>query len=209
VTGPRIRVAHDHRREEGPLPDLPELSAVRLRRRGPGRRSALGHPGGRLQSLVLAIVGRRSRALCGSRGAPAAAFAFELARRGGSSAHRAGAPATGQRFRRPEAAARRALARLCRLHGCNNRQPRIPVSCSSARPGVFAAQACVCRFATTRPQMGWWCGGGASGRPQSVPLARRPAPGIAARCARAARRLRDSQFPPWSTRPGFHASSAP
>jgi hypothetical protein len=33
--------------------------------------------------------------------------------------------------------------------------------------------------------MGWWCGGGTSGRPQPVPLARRPAPGIAARCTRA------------------------
>jgi hypothetical protein len=41
----------------------------------------------------------------------------------------------------------------------------------------------------------WWCGGGASGRPQPVPLARRPAPVIAVRCVRAARRLRDHQDP--------------
>jgi hypothetical protein len=39
----------------------------------------------------------------------------------------------------------------------------------------------------------WWCGGGASGRPQPVPPARRPAPVIAGRSARAARRLRDRQ----------------
>jgi hypothetical protein len=68
----------------------------RLRRGGPERRSASGHPGCRLQSLVLAVVGQHSRALCGPRGAPAAAFASELARRGGSSAHRA-ACSTGAR----------------------------------------------------------------------------------------------------------------
>jgi hypothetical protein len=34
--------------------------------------------------------------------------------------------------------------------------------------------------------MGWWCVGGASGRPQPDPLARWPAPGIAVRRARAA-----------------------
>jgi hypothetical protein len=37
----------------------------------------------------------------------------------------------------------------------------------------------------------WWCGGGASGRPQPDPLARWPAPVIAVRRARAARGLRD------------------
>jgi hypothetical protein len=44
--------------------------------------------------------------------------------------------------------------------------------------------------------MEWWCGGGASGRPQPVTLTRRPAPVIAARCARAAGGLRDRQDPP-------------
>jgi hypothetical protein len=34
--------------------------------------------------------------------------------------------------------------------------------------------------------MGWWCGGGASCRPQPVTLARRPDPGIAARSRRQA-----------------------
>ena len=53
-----------------------------------GHYPALGHPCGRLQSLVLAVVGWRRRALCCARGTPAAAFASELARRGGSSAHR-------------------------------------------------------------------------------------------------------------------------
>jgi hypothetical protein len=48
-------------------------------------------------------------------------------------------------------------------------------------------------FLPARPP--WWCGGGASGRPQPDPLARRPAPVIAVRCVRAARRLRDRQEP--------------
>jgi len=45
------------------------------------------------------------------------------------------------------------------------------------------------------------CGGGASGRPQSVPLARRPAPLIAVRSARAARRHRDRQDRPGRREP--------
>jgi hypothetical protein len=80
VAGPRIRVANGHCRAEGPLPDPPELGSVRLRGGGPGRRSAPGHPGGRLQSLVLAVVGRCRHALCCPRGAPAEAFASEQSR---------------------------------------------------------------------------------------------------------------------------------
>jgi hypothetical protein len=126
VAGPCIRVAHDHCRAEGPLPDPPELGSVRLRGRGPGRRSALGHHGGRLQPLVLAVVGWRRLALRCSRGAPAAAFASKLARRGGSSAHRAGAPAAGWRFLRPETTARRTQDRLCRRNGGN----KSPAACT-------------------------------------------------------------------------------
>jgi hypothetical protein len=131
---------------EGPLPDPSELGSVRLRGGGPGRRAALGHPGGRLQSLVLSVVGRRRLALCCSRGAPAAAFASELARRGGSSAHCTGAPAAGWRFRRPktaarpETAARRTLERLCRRIRrkiVSRAYPRLALSLARApcRPG--------------------------------------------------------------------------
>ena len=44
--------------------------------------------------------------------------------------------------------------------------------------------------------MGWWCGGGASGRPQPDPLARWPAPVIAVLRARAAGGIRDRRDRP-------------
>ena len=44
--------------------------------------------------------------------------------------------------------------------------------------------------------MGWWCGGGASGRQQPDPLARWPAPVIAVLRARAAGGLRDRRNRP-------------
>ncbi len=75
-------------------------------------------------------------------GAPATAFASELARRGGSSAHRAGAPAAGWRFRRPETAARRTLERLCRRNGGNKSAAACTRRVSLFRShGRLAAQA--------------------------------------------------------------------